>query len=461
MSSEKQYNDIENKIKEAADGYNYPFSETAWEKMENLLDKEQDRRRPLFWIFTFALLAVLVAGGIYFFRDGNQQGTIERNRQNAVILKGNTTQGTFTDENNPSTNSTSPVVSENTNTGAVIPRLTQNTTTETKNQPSGAVNNTVSLNKKNTGSVLKIKIKKATTENDMDPAAATYPSGDKKIYKNQDKIKLKISTPEVESELTDAGNKPNVNTPTNNVERSAGFTEPSTDSLKKEQELLKPDTAVTKNLTATEKEDKKNKKERKFAGFYLVGNLGAEASSTKFLQYKHSTVTPRYGIAAGYQLNKRFSIQAGFYASAKKYIAGPGDYYAKPGSYLSNVNIIKVDANCLVYEIPVSVQYNWLSRPKINYYAGIGLSSYLMKKEEYYYTVERYNVIYTYPYAYTKNTHLFAGLTLSAGIEKKLNRKFYLQAAPVVTIPLTGEGEGKVKLFTTSINIGIKYFPFK
>jgi len=200
-------------------------------------------------------------------------------------------------------------------------------------------------------------------------------------------------------------------------------TENKKTDIVKPEEAVKQDTSLHKINTLTKTENKKDKKNKSIEGFYLVGTIGAEASSAKLLSYKNSTIAPAYGAGLGYRFNKRLSIQTGFYAGAKKYVAGPNDYNAKPGTYLSTVKIIKVDANCMVYEVPVTLQYNWLIKPKANYYAAAGISSYIMKKEKYNYTFERNNTQYTYPYDYTKNSHLFASLQLSLGIEKQLASK--------------------------------------
>jgi Outer membrane protein beta-barrel domain len=230
--------------------------------------------------------------------------------------------------------------------------------------------------------------------------------------------------------------------------------------LAKNKIVNKPDTVAKKTDTATKATDKKKKQKTNFSGFYVFGIAGAEANSTKFLSYKKNSISPRYGFGLGYQLSRHFSLQTGFYAGAKKYIAGPNDYKVKAGSYLSTVKIITVDANCMVYEVPITLQYNWLIKPKTNYYASIGLSSYIMKKEKYSYTFERNYMQYTYPYEYTKNSHLLSSLQFSFGIEKQIAHKLYLQAAPTFNIPLQGVGDGSVKIFTTSLQVGIKYFPF-
>ena len=51
MSSEKRFEYIENKIKEAAENNHIVFEEKSWNKMEVLLDKE-DKRKPFFYIIT-------------------------------------------------------------------------------------------------------------------------------------------------------------------------------------------------------------------------------------------------------------------------------------------------------------------------------------------------------------------------------------------------------------------------
>lgn len=124
------------------------------------------------------------------------------------------------------------------------------------------------------------------------------------------------------------------------------------------------------------------------------------------------------------------------------------------------VKIIKVDANCRVYEIPLSVQYYWKQKKSMTFYTAVGVSSYIMKREDYNVTFERSNYQFMYPYSYTGNKNLFATMHLSAGVEKKLNGHFYLQATPILHIPLVGVGQGSVKFFTKSIQVGLKYFPF-
>lgn len=473
MSSEEQYKHIEDKIKEAANASDHTFTEASWKKMEALLDQKKDKRRPFFWIFSILLLGVLVLGGGIIYQSIN----INKLSQNTVKQIDNKSSY---EQITPSLNGAGdiitakqPALSEKNADNSNIVAATDNTNKDV-DLTAGADNSPV---KENTYKPKKIKqdpvadfspIVKSISKNTsfkkrgvtVSAADENYSAVNKNVYKDKAKFGLKITSPELENDMDKGENKTAANTDTNSADAKTLKTDSATSDLTKNKAADTPDTTAKKTNPVTKSEKKKDKKKIS-SGFYVLAAAGAEATSTKLLSYKNSTISPVYGAGLGYQFNRRFSVQTGFYAGAKKYVAGPNDYNVKAGSYLSTVKIIKVDANCMVYEVPVTLQYNWLIKPKTNYYAAVGLSSYIMKKEKYNYTFERYNTQYSYPYDYTKNTHLLASLQLSLGIEKQIGRKLFIQAAPIVNIPLQGVGEGSVKIFTTGLHVGLKYFPFK
>jgi hypothetical protein len=153
------------------------------------------------------------------------------------------------------------------------------------------------------------------------------------------------------------------------------------------------------------------------------------------------------------------AVQTGFYVAQKKYIAGAGDYKAKPGSYWEYVDIRKVDAKCMVFEIPVSLRYDFSQKKSHSWFVLGGLSSYIMKSEEYHYDYMRYGIRY-YDYRdYTGNKHLFSVLNLSVGLDKKIANRFSFVVNPYVSLPVTGVGEGRIKLFSAGIQAGLKFMP--
>jgi hypothetical protein len=84
-----------------------------------------------------------------------------------------------------------------------------------------------------------------------------------------------------------------------------------------------------------------------------------------------------------------------------------------------------------------------------------------MKQEDYNYHYMHNNIYYVTPKTYTGNKNLFAVFNLSAGIEKKISSSFSVLAEPSVGIPLGGVGEGSVKLYSTALQLGLKYSPSK
>ncbi len=476
MKSEKPYKQIEDKIIAAVETPDYAFNEASWKKMEALLDKNKDRRRPLFWIFSIVLLSTLIlAGGIiYKSFHVNEQFITATKKDKNVDTKNNekpVLQPINKNDSDEAALKTFVPVKNTVNDYAISAEADKNTE---MSDDKTVKTNKVSISKtKPTKQFQHLNLKpKALIANfksnltglkmykaKRNTSTENYNAANKNILKDRNKFAVNITAPDAETDITDQGSNNKV------IYNDWFLTTVKTDStaadLSKNKAVNKTDTAFKKINAKTKSTDKKEKNNKKVSGFYVMGTIGAEASSTKLFSYKNSTIAPVYGLGLGYQFNRRLSIQAGFYAAAKKYIAGPNDYSVKAGSYLSMVKIIKVDANCMVYQIPVTLQYNWLIKPRTNYYASVGLSSYIMKKEKYNYTYVRNNYQYSYPYDYTNNSHLAASLQFSLGIEKQIGRKFYLQAAPVFNIPLKGVGEGSVKIFTTGLQIGLKYYPLK
>jgi hypothetical protein len=153
------------------------------------------------------------------------------------------------------------------------------------------------------------------------------------------------------------------------------------------------------------------------------------------------------GAGLGYIFKDRWTIRTGFYSVSKIYTATPADY--KPAVPLTNTTYLKnISANCKVYEIPLSLAYNFGGSKKYRTFAALGLSSFIMKKETYTY---EYKYPGAPPYYYThkennKYRHYLSVLSLSGGYQRRINKTFSVMAEPYIKIPLTGVGYGKVKL---------------
>jgi hypothetical protein len=466
--SKKSFDHIENKIREAAANSEPDFDEFAWSKMETLLDKEKgNKRRYIFWWFLLPLLFLGTGSAYLFFKH-------KPNEKIAVNNKG---------QNFPETKSaqikTTEILSakDAEKTTIAVKKIMPEKTihSETEYAESQAAGNSRDIKPANGigKKIIPVKIihseaeyaesqtKAGNNKNHKDGNISTLflKEKDTKIkFSKKGKLSFVLKAPAAElikdtTVYEDNGNDISVTGPLNINDTPGKKNNLSVnDSLVKKQPLKD-----TSQILASNKNTDKKTKVKSPHSFYLLAAAGADAGSVKLLSLKNSTVTARYGVGIGYQFSKRLSLQTGFYAGRKKYIAGPGDYKAKQGSYWSTVQIVKVGASCLIYDIPITIRYNFLQKPATIFYTTAGISSFIMKKEDYNYHYFRNYIYNQSSWSYTGNKNLFAVFNFSAGIEKKLSHNFSIQAEPSISIPLSGVGDGRVKLYSTALQVAIKY----
>lgn len=444
--SKKSFNEIEQAIKKAAEAHEPAFDGQSWEKMEALLDKEKDRRKPIaFWLWW--LLPLLVGAGLvsYFvFAKGEQ----EKKQQDTVIqknIKTDTenikneqypvphvnTEPVSASHNNGITHEKTPVSNDEKYTGSYVPATAGNKKTKPPSTGSSFAADGEKLEQKNMlKDKLNGKMKVAVT-----PAAASA-----------DDESSETALPEIKP-----GESIAISTETDQTGDIAVI---KVDADKNsEQEIERIVDSVVKKISTDEK------KKSKIARLYVIVAAGAEANGVKL--FSADKITPRYGLGIGYQFNKNISVQTGFYASNKKYGATGKDYKTKHGSYWSTVDIKNIEANCRVYEIPISIVYNFTPGRKYNLFASAGLSSYIMKKEDYRLFYDHYGMPYQADVSYKGNKNLFSVLRITAGVEKKLSTRFSVVASPGLAVPLSGVGDGEVKLYSADLTIGLKFTPFR
>jgi hypothetical protein len=435
---EKQFDHIENKIKEAAEQHVFEFDEKNWDNMVQLLDKDKDPRRPAFWYIIFTLVCALTAG---YFLFNNIHTSIKSIATNEKQIQKFISKEKLI---NASKDKLLQIADKTNNKSLMTAKIDKNTMQGVK------VPNTnfSALAKK---SMSAISIKQHTLSENIKKEVV-------KTKRVSDEISSKLKT------IITAGSASNddvINTSDENTLALLSDTL-TKDVLKVQVNPIIKNTSDKKEIIENKISNaQENKSKRSSSRLYFIALAGADAGSTKIFSLNNSKVVAKYNISVGYQFGKKISVQTGINISKKIYIAGPQDYTPKAGSYLANVNIKEVEANCLVYEIPLAVRYNVLQRKNTTYYASAGLSSYIMKKEDYKYHYIAGGTYYQSEWAYKGNKNFFSLGTLSLGVEKKLTNKFSLLAEPSLSIPLSGVGEGSVKLYSMAMQVGIKYQPLK
>ena len=212
-------------------------------------------------------------------------------------------------------------------------------------------------------------------------------------------------------------------------------------------ENKKTDTASVAKITSPKKPVKK---------FYIGLIVGIDATTVKFQKMENAGYS--LGLLIGYELNKKWSVETGFFWD-KKFYYTEGQYFNTEKIYIPpNSRITDVKGNCKMIELPIIIKYNFSFSKKSSWFATAGLSSYFMKKEDYnyiyYYSSTGISVARYKSYS-NSSSQLFSVVQLSGGYTHKLGKFAVLRLEPYVKLPVKGVGIGKIPLLSTGFNVGI------
>jgi len=266
---------------------------------------------------------------------------------------------------------------------------------------------------------------------------------------SQRNLQLKEQTNE--ATLKNRLNENNFNEKQNDVElnKENVITEPNADT-----------STITKNpsdssrVVSLNRRSKDTVAKQKKRGLYIGFVTGPDISTVKFQQVKKAGYT--LGLIAGYHINQHFSLETGFFWDKKNYYS-TGEYFDKARTGIpDHVNIKSLAGNCSMFEIPLNVRYDFTSKRSGNFYVSTGVSSYLMKKENYDYQAEYYGNEYSEYKSYINSTdNIFSLWNISAGYQFKLGNSTGIRIEPYYKIPLKGVGIGKMPLSSAGIYFGI------
>ena len=455
-------------IREAADNHHPSYNDKAWEKMELQLDKylpqKKDRRKFIFFLLFFLLLG----GGFWFAVNqfmGNANGVFETSTAKKTagkpadesgLLKNELAKDQIPDTQKDKVNETNQLTANEGNINKIGSTLIS---LQDKNNNDNITPKLNHNRKLNTDNKKKTGIKGISTK----PAAELIVADDlttkrKSITgKTSDKLKITITGADAESDQSESlasGSTAIKNEQDTKIETNAKD-EAAKDSVKADK-VVKEIVTKTKEKPVSPLDKKKPKKN-------VAGNFGITFSVGPDLSFvslnKPGKVTLSYGAGISYNFTKRITVRTGFYFAKKIYNAAPDQYHTPGGNY---PYLTDVDAVCKIYEIPVSLSYSFGQRKKHNWFGSVGLSSFIMKKEDYTYNYKRpTGQTYTYYRGVSnENKHYFSVLNLSGGYQYQLNKRLSLQAEPYFKIPLGVVGQGKVKLNSAGILFTLTVKPF-
>jgi hypothetical protein len=475
-----QSEDFDKRIRDAAENHHPQYNEQAWNGMEKLLNRhmpvEKDRRRFIFFI----LLAVLLLGGGVTWLlttqpwkrttdKGATEKTIAGNKSNTNTDQSNNTSSSNTtpdssgsgmgntDRNGqPLNNQTGEGSGTNTNVNtttdpiAVQPGITTGNTdpgqpgvtkparTNSPRTPGLTRDDQVSV-AQGGGAIGKRNRKPSTNTGEGIKNAndkSDPPAGKEIAVNNSDPVKelppVKVNDPVTPDTTTiqppaDVAKVDSPDTKTDSAKKEPGISASELEQLVKSKPVkpMRPDKKPLNSLSLT-----------------ISG--GGDISSVKL---KNSgKMQSVFGAGLSYSFHDKLIVRSGVYTGHKIYTANPTDYKVAPN--VNTTNLKRIEADCNVLEIPLGVAYNFgKAGGKQNIFAATSLSTFLMKEENYDYVYQFGGTTYSYDWDYkNQNKHFFSVLTLSAGYTRKFGKRFSLSAEPYIKFPLTGIGQGQVKL---------------
>lgn len=183
---------------------------------------------------------------------------------------------------------------------------------------------------------------------------------------------------------------------------------------------------------------------------------GLESSSSRLNNFGGATSV--YGFGFQYNLADKWIVRAALTAGKKVYSGKDGDYHPPSGNWATNIKFQNIEADCKVWEVPLSVGYKTGRIKKGTLYAILGTSFYFMKSEVYQFYFKNQNGNDTTRTARftNKSNHYFTSLNASLIAEKKLSNNLSLQAEPYFKIPLSGIGFGKIRVYNIGLVASLK-----
>lgn len=430
--------EYDKKIKEAAEHYHSEYDDTAWEKMSQLLDEHlpQKKKRKIFFI----LPSLLLVAALVFF----------------VVIKNGEKDSSISGQNISSENNTEKVLAEQPSLTSKEKKsltFTESTKKSLTSKEDETINNDqpgfAAIQQANKSAVHSIDQNKneaflsrsdvAVKENELKEQAVP-------TTKDSNEKNKAVSSTELKSSVTNNDAKPVINDENNS----------DTNKVAVEEKVIVK-TEKEKTTPAIKKSKKTN---NSFADNFGIGiSIGPDISGVQSNQIGRLTAV--FGAGIQYSFSKKFSIRSGFYVSKKIYSVRGNDYDL-PGGNPNYAYLENVKANCTVYEIPLRADYHFTKIKNHSWFISTGLSSYLMKKENYdYYYKTMSGEVYDKNWAINnRNKHFFSVLSFSGGYEYFFNKQFSFSAEPYINLPLKGVGEGKVKLNSGGILLTLKMKPF-
>lgn len=404
--------DIDHLFREGAGRYDFQDNPEAWEQMEQLL--ERDRRRRLLWWVLAGLLAILLLGTAWWLWP-EKTSENESDRPAAVLSAPPPSTG-----GGPPDEKSSLEALSGSGDSDVLP--VEIPTKSEKGSGQEAVSSSATDEKE----------EKKAAGNDRPPALILLPAAPTEELNDEPAQETPRSTP---------------------VDKGAPSRPPMpfTPSLPvAEISIAAPGGPAPLPAFAY---DSTVEKRSPAANAWVIGlQVTPELASVGW--GNEQSFSYKGGLTVDYRYGRHFSIGTGLLLSRKRYSAGPGEY-TPPGGF-GNYQPAPDETYgwCTMLEIPLNVGYFPGHHRADGFYLELGISSFLMLRERYYYHYEQQDPDLIRWWNSRWDNHAWLGLlNVSPGYQWRLGPRSGLQLSPYLQIPLSGVGYGSVDLYSVGLNL--------
>ncbi|MFT3678509.1 MAG: hypothetical protein QM781_21615 [Chitinophagaceae bacterium] len=347
------------KIQSAADNSEPVFQEKSWDQMEALLEKHlpaEEKRRRLFILF----FTLLTTGALVFLILQQRPG--RPNRTSTERTSQTSTPSSLTNTHKKNIPATGEgAVSFNNDPAATVDAATPDISAAPVTRHTAA---------STPGTSYTTAQQKSTLQKQVLTAGPLTEKSFKQTITTQEKP---VSLPAEENnnnETTTAA--PGNNTGISNSIAPATETREAVSATADSSTAEKNTTDSTTAVAETTKPDNKTGKPRQSFSKRLgiTASLGVDVNGVRLNELNNAKTV--WGVGLSYDVSRRITMRTGFFASRKIYVANPSDYHPPYNFWNYYPNLQKIDANCMVYEIPLSVIYNGGNTAKSHWFASAG-----------------------------------------------------------------------------------------
>jgi hypothetical protein len=413
-------NELDNLFKEAAEGFTPPQDESAWKQMAAMLDQQPVKTtgfRNWKTISVLTITGVISVLGVWFATTGGQEEISQAIEKNGA------------------------------DTAAQVVVQEQ----EEQLHPAGDENLTPpqALENKHSGiHALSKAVPDRKNRKNHDPVRTSSPAGNLAIVSGNNEQpgvseRQVVTVSQAVSEAAAPRAERNTTPAVEEVLPVPG------DSINQTIREAKTDSAVVSEIAAGKEERTKSGR-----AFSIKAAVSPDFSSVNFFSAGKSGFN--FGFLAGYSFNNRWSVYTGVISSKKLYATKDVEGSYTWGGY--DYPVKELDGDCRILDIPVNVYYTFFPERSFSLRAGLGFSSYIMRRESYVYCVDNYgDDVYYAKEVNGKNNEWFKVMNISVTVSKKMTNRLSAEVEPFIKAPLAGVGEGKVSLVSMGAFINLKY----